>query len=42
MRRVRFFAQAQDGRIFVTGMWSLADNTRGSVFLLYGWDERVG
>lgn len=39
LRRVRFFAQAPDGRIFVTGMWSLADNTRGSVFILDGWDE---
>ncbi len=39
LRRVRFFAQAPDGRVFVTGMWSLADNTRGSVFLLDGWDE---
>jgi glucose/arabinose dehydrogenase len=41
LRRVRFFAQAPDGRIFVTGMWSLADNTHGSVFILDGWDERT-
>ncbi|HVZ83959.1 MAG TPA: hypothetical protein VG893_09830, partial [Terracidiphilus sp.] len=41
LKRVRFFAQAPDGRIFATGMWSLADNTRGSVFLLDGWNEKT-
>ena len=40
LRRVRFFAKSPDGRIFVTGMHDLADNTRGSVFILDGWDER--
>jgi glucose/arabinose dehydrogenase len=40
LRRVRFFAQAPDGRIFVSGMYDLADNTRGSVFILDGWNER--
>lgn len=40
LRRVRFFAQAPDGRIFVTGMYDLADNTRGSVFILEGWNEQ--
>jgi glucose/arabinose dehydrogenase len=39
LRRVRFFAAAPDGRIFVTGMHDLADNTRGSVFILDGWNE---
>jgi len=41
LRRVRFFAQAPDGRIFVTGMYNLADNNQGSVFILDGWDERT-
>jgi glucose/arabinose dehydrogenase len=41
LRRVRFFAQAPDGRIFVTGMYDLADNTQGSVFILDGWDDRT-
>jgi glucose/arabinose dehydrogenase len=41
LRRVRFFAQAPDGRVFVTGMYNLADNNRGSVFILDGWDERT-
>ena len=41
LRRVRFFAQAPDGRIFVTGMDSLADNTRGSVFILDGFDPQT-
>jgi glucose/arabinose dehydrogenase len=42
LRRVRFMAQSPDGRIFATGMYSLADNTRGSVFILEGWDGRTG
>jgi glucose/arabinose dehydrogenase len=41
LRRVRFFAQSPDGRIFVTGMHSLADNTHGSVFILDGWNEKT-
>lgn len=40
LRRVRFFAQAPDGRIFVTGMYDLSDNTRGSIYILDGWDEK--
>ncbi|HEY2472181.1 MAG TPA: hypothetical protein VGI45_30620 [Terracidiphilus sp.] len=39
LRRVRFFAKAPDGRIFATGMYDLADNRRGSVFIIEGWDE---
>ena len=38
LKRVRFFAQAPDGRIFATGMYNRADNTQGSVFILDGWD----
>jgi hypothetical protein len=41
LRRVRFFAQAPDGRIFVTDMYDLADNTRGSVFILDGWNAQT-
>lgn len=41
LRRVRFFAQAPDGRIFVTGMHDLSDNRLGSVFILDGWDART-
>jgi len=40
LKRVRFFAQSPDRRIFVTGMYNLADNTRGTVFILDGWDEK--
>ena len=40
LRRVRFLAQSPDGRIFATGMYNLADNTRGSVFILDGWDAQ--
>ena len=41
LRRVRFFAQAPDGRIFVTGMHDLADNADGSIFILEGWDAHT-
>lgn len=41
LRRVRFFAKAPDGRIFATSMYDLADNTRGSVFILDGWNEKT-
>lgn len=41
LHRVRFLAQAPDGRVFATGMWNLADNTQGSIFILDGWNERT-
>jgi glucose/arabinose dehydrogenase len=41
LKRVRFFAQSPDGRIFATGMYNLADNTQGSVFILEGWDPQT-
>ena len=41
LRRIRFFAKSPDGRIFVTGMHNLADNTHGSVFILEGWNKKT-
>ncbi len=41
LRRVRFMAQSPDGRIFATGMYNLADNTRGSIFILEGWNAQT-
>ncbi len=41
LKRVRFFAKAPDGRIFVTGMHNLNDNRRGSVVILDGWNEKT-
>ena len=41
LHRVRFFAQSPDGRIFATGMYNLADNTRGCIYILDGWDART-
>lgn len=38
--RVRFFAKAPDGRIFVTAMHSIADNRLGSIIILDGWDDK--
>jgi glucose/arabinose dehydrogenase len=42
LKRVRFFAKAPDGRIFVTDMHDLTDNKKGAVFILDGWDARSG
>jgi glucose/arabinose dehydrogenase len=42
LKRVRFFAKAPDGRIFVTDMYNLADNKRGVVYILVGWDPAKG
>lgn len=42
LKRVRFFAKAPDGRIFVTDMYNLTDNKRGTVYILDGWDAGRG
>ena len=42
LKRVRFFAKSPDGRIFVTDMYNLADGSRGSVYILDGWDAAKG
>lgn len=42
LKRVRFFAKAPDGRIFVTGMHDLTDNRKGSVFILDRFDAETG
>jgi glucose/arabinose dehydrogenase len=41
LRRIRFMAQSPDGRVFATGMYNLADNTRGTVFILDGWNPQT-
>ena len=38
LKRVRFMARSPDDRIFVTDMFSLADNRRGAVYILDGFD----
>lgn len=38
LKRVRFMAQSPDDRIFVTDMYSLADNKRGAVYILDRFD----
>jgi glucose/arabinose dehydrogenase len=40
LRRVRFFSKAPDGRIFATGLYDITDNTRGSIFILDGWNAQ--
>lgn len=42
LKRVRFFSKAPDGRIFVTDMYNLTDNKRGTVYILDGWDAKSG
>src|ERR1051325_2988707 len=41
LKRVRFFAKSPDGRIFVTDMYNLTDNKRGTVYILDDWNERT-
>src|SRR5687768_15388821 len=42
LKRVRFFAKAPDGRIFVTDLYNLTDNKRGAIYILDGWDPKAG
>ena len=42
LKRVRFFAKAPDGRLFVTDMYNLTDNKRGTIYILDGWNEETG
>ena len=42
LKRVRFFAKAPDGRIFVTDMFNLTDNKKGAVYILDDWNEETG
>ena len=38
LKRVRFMAKSPDGRVFVTDMYNLADNRKGVVYILDGFD----
>lgn len=42
LKRVRFFAKSPDGRIFVTDMFDLTDNKKGTIYILDGWDPKTG
>ncbi len=42
LNRVRFFAVAPDGRIFVTDLFDLSDNKKGAVYILDAWDATRG
>jgi glucose/arabinose dehydrogenase len=41
LKRVRFMAKSPDNRLFVTDMYNLADNRRGVVYILDGFDPRT-
>ncbi|MFN7929593.1 MAG: PQQ-dependent sugar dehydrogenase [Blastocatellia bacterium] len=40
MSRVRFMAESPDKRIFVTDLYNRADNNRGAIYILEGFDGR--
>jgi glucose/arabinose dehydrogenase len=42
LKRVRFFAKAPDGRLFVTDMYNLSDNTKGVIYILDEFDLKTG
>lgn len=42
LKRVRFFAKSPDGRMFVTDMYDLSDNQKGTVFILDEWNAQTG
>jgi len=42
LNRVRFFAVAPDGRIFVTDMFDMSDNRKGTVYVLDAWNSKRG
>jgi glucose/arabinose dehydrogenase len=42
LKRVRFFAKSPDSRIFVTDMFNLTDNTKGTVYILDDFNEQTG
>jgi glucose/arabinose dehydrogenase len=42
LKRVRFFAKAPDGRIFVTDMHDLTDNKKGAIYILDEFDLESG
>lgn len=42
LKRVRFFAKSSDGRMFVTDMYDLSDNQKGTVYILDEWNAETG
>ena len=42
LKRVRFMAKSPDNRIFVTDMFDLTDNHKGTVYVLDGFDSNSG
>jgi glucose/arabinose dehydrogenase len=42
LKRVRFFAKAPDGRMFVTDMHDLTDNDKGTIYILDEWNPQTG
>ena len=42
LKRVRFFAKSPDGRIFVTDMYNLTDNTKGAIYILDEFNAETG
>lgn len=41
LKRVRFMAKSLDGRLFLTDMYDLSDNTKGKVYILDGFNPET-
>src|SRR6478609_3428067 len=39
MKRIRFMAQSPDERLFLTDMYNLEDNSKGSIYILKDFDD---
>lgn len=39
MKRIRFMDLSPDGRLFLTDMYNLEDNTKGKIYILDGWND---
>ncbi len=42
VKRIRFMSKSPDNRIFVTDMYNLADNKKGTVYILDDFDRETG
>src|SRR4051794_21704426 len=42
LKRIRFMNWSPDGKLFLTDMYDLSDNTRGRIYILDQFDESTG
>lgn len=41
LKRIRFMATSPDRRLFLTDMYDKTDNTKGTIYILEGWDRKT-